>query len=80
MIVIIKISGIMIKCPNCSGELSIDVSSHKVVCDYCGSTFDPKELRAKVQVAGEHKEYSPIESGGGSSGGSSSGSGGGHSF
>lgn len=48
----------MIKCPNCTGELNFDPKATKVVCEYCGSIFDPKELNAKVKVT---KEVETIE-------------------
>ena len=38
----------MIKCPCCGAELSYDVGLEKVKCDYCGTTFNPKELETKV--------------------------------
>lgn len=46
----------MIKCPNCSAELSFDVDAQQVTCEYCGSKFDPKELTATVKSAGEQEE------------------------
>lgn len=48
----------MIKCPNCTGELNFDPKATKVTCEYCGSTFDPKELNAKVKKS---KEVETIE-------------------
>lgn len=46
----------MIKCPNCTGELKFNPKDQEVVCEYCGSKFNPKELKEKVKVAGEEKE------------------------
>lgn len=46
----------MIKCPNCTGELKFSPKDKEVICEYCGSKFNPKELKAKVKVAGEVKE------------------------
>lgn len=46
----------MIKCPNCAAELKYKVEDKKITCDYCGTKFNPKELRTKIQVAGETKE------------------------
>lgn len=43
----------MIKCPNCSAELKYDVSASEVVCEYCGSKFDPKELDIKAKYSEE---------------------------
>lgn len=45
----------MIKCPNCTGELKFSPKDKEVVCEYCGSKFNPKELKAKVKAAGESK-------------------------
>ena len=33
------------KCPDCMAELRFDPSSGKLVCDYCGGSFDPKDER-----------------------------------
>ncbi len=46
----------MIKCPNCTGELTFSPKDQEVVCQYCGSKFNPKELKARVKMAGEKKE------------------------
>lgn len=46
----------MIKCPNCAAELNFDVKSQFVTCEYCMSTFDPKQLTENVKVA-EEKTY-----------------------
>ena len=46
----------MIKCPNCTGELKFNPKDQEVICEYCGSKFNPKELKEKVKVAGETKE------------------------
>lgn len=43
----------MIKCPNCTAQLAFEVSDQKIKCDYCGSSFDPAELRASLNVASE---------------------------
>ena len=48
----------MIKCPNCTGELNFDPKATKVKCEYCGSIFDPKELKTKVKKT---KEVETIE-------------------
>ena len=45
----------MIKCPNCTGELDFDVKAKEIKCSYCGSTFKPSELKAKVKMSGEKK-------------------------
>ena len=38
------------KCPNCSAELVFDPVSNKMVCEYCGSTFAPEELKISEYV------------------------------
>ena len=43
----------MIRCPNCTAELEFDTKDQQVFCDYCGSTFDPKELNVEVKKASE---------------------------
>ena len=45
----------MIKCPNCTAQLAFEVSDQKIKCDYCGSSFEPAELRASLNVADEKK-------------------------
>lgn len=46
----------MIKCPNCTAELAFDAKAQQVSCDYCGSTFNPKELTVEVKKAKEEVE------------------------
>lgn len=48
----------MIKCPNCGGELKFSPGDKKVVCQYCASTFDPKELNIDVKMSKENEENS----------------------
>lgn len=43
----------MIKCPNCNAELSFDVDSQLVTCDYCRTTFDPNNLDVESKKAQE---------------------------
>jgi len=43
----------MIRCPNCNAELSFNVNSQLVTCEYCGSTFDPHNLNVKVKKSQE---------------------------
>lgn len=33
----------MYNCPNCSGNLSFDIASQQLKCDYCGTQLDPYE-------------------------------------
>lgn len=41
----------MIKCPNCTGELNFKPSDNVVKCEYCGTTWNPTELKEKVKSA-----------------------------
>lgn len=41
----------LMKCPNCTAELRLDPSSHKLVCDYCGTSLDPKTVEKEKQEA-----------------------------
>lgn len=43
----------MIKCPNCSAELEFDSKSQSVTCEYCRSTFNPKELDVSIKKSEE---------------------------
>lgn len=53
----------MIKCPNCTAGLEFDAKAQSVTCDYCGSTFDPKELKISAKKASERKEKITDEKG-----------------
>lgn len=33
------------KCPNCGASLKFDAKSQKIVCEYCGSEFDPQQVK-----------------------------------
>ena len=35
----------MYNCPNCSGNLSFDIASQKLMCDFCQTQFDPYEYQ-----------------------------------
>lgn len=48
----------MIKCPNCSAELKFSAKDQQVKCEYCGSTFDPKELKTAVKKSKKIKDES----------------------
>ena len=37
----------MIVCPSCGANLKFDPKSQKMLCDFCGSSFDPKEFDVK---------------------------------
>lgn len=43
----------MIKCPNCCAELKYEVGSETIRCEYCGSSFNPEELKTKVNKSEE---------------------------
>ena len=43
----------MYNCPNCSGNLSFDIASQKLMCDYCKTQLDPYEYE-KTQDAEEN--------------------------
>lgn len=51
----------IVKCPNCTAELEFDAKSQHVSCDYCGSSFDPKELRVSVKKAAEKEANETYE-------------------
>ena len=46
----------MIKCPNCTAGLEFDTSAQVVKCDYCGSEFDPKNLKIETKKASEKND------------------------
>ena len=35
------------QCPACTGHLHYDGASGKLVCDYCGSAYDVKDIAAR---------------------------------
>lgn len=35
------------QCPACTGPLHYDGASGKLVCDYCGSVYDVKDIEAR---------------------------------
>ena len=45
----------MIKCPGCGGELDYKPGEKQVVCQYCGTKFDPEKEIAEVKMAKENK-------------------------
>ena len=45
----------MIKCPGCGGEIEYKPGEKQVVCQYCGTKFDPEKEIAEVKVAKENK-------------------------
>ncbi|MCR4841790.1 MAG: hypothetical protein K5840_00835 [Eubacterium sp.] len=40
------------RCPSCGGTLKFDVSSQKLICEYCDSVFDPEAITG-IKGAGE---------------------------
>ncbi|MEE0954487.1 MAG: hypothetical protein U0L49_01590 [Eubacterium sp.] len=40
----------MSKCLNCGGEIRYDIEKQKLVCDQCGSLFDPYEYDRQVWI------------------------------
>ena len=38
----------MAKCPHCGAEFEYDVKRKSVYCAYCGSEFNPQELKKEV--------------------------------
>lgn len=46
----------MYNCPNCSGNLSFDIASQKLMCDYCKTQLDPYEYQ-KTQDAEESDDF-----------------------
>ena len=38
-------SAIEYKCPNCGAALKFDAKSQKIVCEFCGSEFDPEQVK-----------------------------------
>lgn len=46
-------SAIEYKCPNCGASLKFDAKSQKVVCEFCGSEFDPEQLKKYDQELNE---------------------------
>ncbi len=46
------------KCPNCGGPLHFDSASQKVICDFCGSSFDIAEIEAMYAEQNEQAAIS----------------------
>ena len=45
----------MSKCPHCGAEIQFSPKSKKVHCEYCGSDFNPKELKEETKKAKNQK-------------------------
>ena len=37
----------MIQCPSCGGGLRFEIETQKMVCDLCGSHFDPQSINTE---------------------------------
>ena len=46
----------MIKCPNCTGEMTFNPTDQVIKCDWCGSTFKASELHEKLKGSKETVE------------------------
>ncbi len=47
------------KCPNCSAGLTYDGKTKKMVCAFCGSSFDPEEIEKTGERGEEREDTSP---------------------
>ena len=57
------------QCPACTGPLHFDGASGKLVCDFCGSSYDTAEIEAMyaqkeaaAETAAQNKEAPPPDS------------------
>ncbi len=46
----------MIHCPGCGQGLRFDIKTQMMLCDFCGSSFDPAESAKNSRDAEEHEE------------------------
>ena len=46
----------MYQCPGCGGRLVFDIPSQQLMCDHCGTKYDPYAI-SKEQDAEESQEY-----------------------
>ncbi|MBR5618876.1 MAG: hypothetical protein IKW76_04005 [Clostridia bacterium] len=51
------------KCPACSGALQFDPASQKMLCPFCGSTFEMAELQAMDAQAQQAAEWQSADAG-----------------
>ena len=51
----------MITCPNCHSELRYNVDNTLLICDYCKSTFDPKEFSSNVSTSSVSSNLNTIQ-------------------
>ena len=47
----------MSKCPNCGADIEFKAEDQHVHCHYCGSDFDPKELKVEKKAAKEVETF-----------------------
>ena len=40
----------MIVCPSCGANLKFDPQKQRMLCEFCGSDFDPKEFDVKADA------------------------------
>lgn len=57
------------QCPACTGPLHFDGASGKLVCDFCGSSYDTAEIEAlyaeketAAETAAQNKQAPPPDS------------------
>lgn len=49
------------KCPACAGSMKFDGKLGKVVCDYCGSDYDVKEIEKLMEESGEKSDINQLD-------------------
>lgn len=49
------------KCPACSGSMHYDSDSNRVVCDYCGSGYDVKDIENLMKEGSESSEMNKAD-------------------
>ncbi|MBO4407696.1 MAG: hypothetical protein J5786_00305 [Clostridiales bacterium] len=45
-----------VKCPSCSGNLVFDPEKQKLVCEFCGNSYDPAEVESDEKVTRSRDE------------------------
>lgn len=45
-----------VKCPSCSGNLVFDPEQQKLVCEFCGNSYDPKDVEADEEANSSREE------------------------
>ena len=56
----------MIACPNCGANLRFDAKTQRMVCDFCGSDFDPLQFNVEKDAEEQAmaQEAEPADDGG----------------